>query len=65
MVPLLTDEIHVNPHNQYAMSKYTQEMLALNFGRRYEIPTVAVRFSITQGPRQSFRNWPGVSTSPR
>lgn len=56
MDPLLTGEERVNPHNQYAMSKYTQEMLALNFGRRYSIPTVAVRFSITQGPRQSFRN---------
>ena len=53
---LPTDEARVNPHNQYAMSKYTQEMLALNFGRRYNIPSVALRFSIVQGPRQSFRN---------
>jgi dTDP-L-rhamnose 4-epimerase len=53
---LITDEARVNPHNQYAMSKYTQEMLALNFGRRYNIPSVALRFSIVQGPRQSFRN---------
>lgn len=53
---LLTDETRVNPHNQYAMSKFTQEMLALNFGRRYNIPSVALRFSIVQGPRQSFRN---------
>ena len=56
MKPLVTDESRVNPHNQYAMSKYTQEMIALNFGRRYEIPSVVMRFSITQGPRQSFRN---------
>lgn len=48
-----TDERVVNPHNQYAISKYTQEMTALNLGRRYEIPTVALRYSITQGPRQS------------
>lgn len=54
--PTWTDEARVTPHNQYAMSKYTQEMLALNFGRRYNIPTVAMRFSIVQGPRQSFRN---------
>ncbi len=53
---LVTDEARVTPHNQYAMSKYTQEMLALNFGKRYSIPTVALRYSITQGPRQSFRN---------
>jgi dTDP-L-rhamnose 4-epimerase len=54
--PVVTDESHVHPHNQYAMSKYTQEMIALNFGQRYSIPSVAQRFSITQGPRQSFRN---------
>jgi dTDP-L-rhamnose 4-epimerase len=56
MRPLLSDEERVNPHNQYAMSKYTQEMIGLNLGRRYKIPTVCLRFSITQGPRQSFRN---------
>lgn len=56
MKPLNTDEARVHPHNQYAMSKYTQEMIALNFGRRYGIPTVCLRYSITQGPRQSFRN---------
>jgi len=53
---LPTDEAVVNPHNQYAMSKYTQETIALNFGRRYGIPSVGLRYSITQGPRQSFRN---------
>jgi dTDP-L-rhamnose 4-epimerase len=52
----LTDEAVVKPHNQYAMSKYTQEMIAINLGKRYGIPTVAMRYSITQGPRQSFRN---------
>ena len=52
----LTDEAQVRPHNQYAMSKYTQEMIALNLGQRYGIPTVGMRYSITQGPRQSFRN---------
>lgn len=56
MKPVVTDESQVHPHNQYAMSKYTQEMIALNFGQRYGIPSVALRFSITQGPRQSFRN---------
>lgn len=56
MEHLLSDEAVVKPHNQYAMSKYTQEMIAINLGRRYDIPTVAMRYSITQGPRQSFRN---------
>ena len=53
---LATDETHVNPSTPYAMSKYTQEMIALNLGRQYSIPTVALRYSITQGPRQSFSN---------
>jgi dTDP-L-rhamnose 4-epimerase len=51
-----TDEAVTNPHNQYAMSKYTQEMVAFNLGRRYGIPTVCMRYSIVQGARQSFRN---------
>lgn len=51
-----TDEAQVNPHNQYAMSKYTQEMVALNLGQRYGISTTCMRYSIVQGPRQSFRN---------
>jgi dTDP-L-rhamnose 4-epimerase len=50
------DEGHTNPHNQYAMSKFTQELMAINFGQRYSIPTTCLRYSIVQGPRQSFRN---------
>ncbi len=38
------------------MSKYGEEMVALNLGRRYGIPTVALRYSIVQGPRQSVYN---------
>lgn len=56
MEPQLTAEDVVNPHNQYAISKYTQEMTALKLGKRYGIPTVALRYSITQGPRQSPHN---------
>ncbi len=56
MRPLPTCEDRVNPHNQYAVSKYAQELYALTLGRRYGIPTVALRYSITQGPRQSIYN---------
>ncbi len=56
VTPIPTDESSVNPHNQYALSKYTQELVALNLGRRYDIPTTCMRFSIVQGPWQSFRN---------
>jgi len=51
-----TPEAVANPQNQYAMSKYSQEMITLNLGRRYSIPSVALRYSIVQGPRQSFYN---------
>ena len=53
---LQTPEGRVNPQNQYAMSKYSQEMIAINLGKRYGIPSVALRYSIVQGPRQSFYN---------
>ncbi|MDH4068315.1 MAG: SDR family NAD(P)-dependent oxidoreductase [Dehalococcoidia bacterium] len=56
MKPLPTDESTVNPHNQYAVSKYAQELYALTLGKRHDIPTVALRYSITQGPRQSIHN---------
>jgi len=53
---LPTPETRINPQNQYAISKYTQEMIAVNLGKRYNIPSVALRYSIVQGPRQSFYN---------
>jgi len=56
MVPQWTDETVVNPQNPYGISKYTQEMISFNLGRRYQIPTVCLRYSIVNGPRQSFRN---------
>jgi dTDP-L-rhamnose 4-epimerase len=53
---LPSDETVVSPPNQYAISKYSQEMIALNLGKRYKIPSTALRYSIVQGPRQSFYN---------
>jgi dTDP-L-rhamnose 4-epimerase len=51
-----TPERIANPQNAYGMSKYGEEMVAINLGRRYDIPTVALRYSIVQGPRQSVYN---------
>jgi dTDP-L-rhamnose 4-epimerase len=51
-----TPERVSNPQNAYGMSKFGQEMVAVNLGRRYGIPTVALRYSIVQGPRQSVYN---------
>jgi len=51
-----TPETHANPPNAYALSKYSQEMQTVTFGKRYDIPSVALRYSIVQGSRQSFYN---------
>ncbi len=51
-----SDETVINPGNQYALSKHSQEQIALQLGRRYDIPSVVMRYSIVQGPRQSFYN---------
>ncbi|MFZ5571886.1 MAG: NAD-dependent epimerase/dehydratase family protein [Thermodesulfobacteriota bacterium] len=53
---LPSDESVVMPCNQYAISKYSQEQISIQLGRRYRIPSVAMRYSIVQGPRQSFYN---------
>jgi dTDP-L-rhamnose 4-epimerase len=50
------DESVVNPHTAYGISKYAAELLALQLGRRYGIPSVALRYSIVQGPRNSIHN---------
>lgn len=53
---LPTDESVANPQNQYGISKIAEEKVALHLGKRYGIPSVAMRYSIVQGPRQSFYN---------
>jgi len=45
-----------NPYNQYAVSKLAAEKTALGLGWLHGIPTVALRYSITQGRRQSLYN---------
>jgi len=40
----------------YAITKVDQEKLVLNWGRQVGIPTVALRYSCTFGPRQSIFN---------
>ena len=56
-----TDESHIQPHSQYAISKYTQEIIALRLGEQNSIPAVALRYSITQGPGQSlFSAYSGI-----
>jgi dTDP-L-rhamnose 4-epimerase len=50
-----------NPYNQYAVSKLAEEKTALGLGWLHGIATVALRYSITQGKRQSlFNHYSGV-----
>ncbi len=53
---LPSDETVAAPCNQYALSKYSQEQIAIELGKRYNLPTVVMRYSIVQGPRQSLYN---------
>jgi dTDP-L-rhamnose 4-epimerase len=54
--PQPLEERSNNPYNQYAVSKLAQEKTALGLGWLHGIPTVALRYSITQGKRQSLYN---------
>ena len=59
--PLLLSESSVHPQTAYGISKFAAEQLGLQLGRRYGIPTVALRYSIVQGPRNSlFNSYSGI-----
>jgi len=58
-VPL--DEDNPSPANAYAISKLATELIALRLGRLHGIPSVVLRYSNTQGPRQSpYNGYSGV-----
>ena len=46
----------LNGETIYAISKMAEERLALSLGKWLEIPTVALRYAVTYGPRQSIFN---------
>lgn len=56
MEPLLIDEAATSPGTAYGVSKYAIELLANRLGRRYGVPTVCMRYTYVQGPRNSFYN---------
>jgi dTDP-L-rhamnose 4-epimerase len=56
MRPLVQSEDCANPYNAYALSKLSEEMVAIRLGRLHGIRSVALRYSITQGSRQSLFN---------
>jgi dTDP-L-rhamnose 4-epimerase len=45
-----------SPGTAYGISKYAIELLAERLGRRYHIPSVCMRYTYVQGPRNSFYN---------
>lgn len=59
--PNRLEEAHTNPGNQYAVSKLSGEQIGVGLGRLHGVPTAALRYSITQGPRQSlFNQYSGI-----
>jgi dTDP-L-rhamnose 4-epimerase len=54
--PLQLVEDYTHPVTAYGLTKYFQELVALQLGRRVGVPVVALRYSITQGSRQSIYN---------
>jgi dTDP-L-rhamnose 4-epimerase len=56
-VPTATpEEAPIGGETVYAITKVDQERLVLTWGRQTGIPTVALRYSCTYGPRQSIFN---------
>lgn len=54
--PIPTSEDVADPLSPYGISKLAQEKIALALGHTYELPTVAMRYSIVHGAGQSPRN---------
>jgi dTDP-L-rhamnose 4-epimerase len=55
--PLLTPEdVSWNGETPYAVSKLAEERTVIGMGKRLGIPTVALRYAVTFGPRQSVFN---------
>ena len=51
-----TEDAPIGGETVYAITKGDQERLTLTWGRQTGIPTVALRYSCTYGPRQSIYN---------
>lgn len=56
VMPEKEDDI-LRPTIPYGVSKYAAELMLFNLGQLYSVPSVALRYSIVLGPRQSFRHF--------
>jgi len=55
--PMPTPEtVNADPWLPYSISKYGEERAALALGERFGVPTTALRYGVTYGPRQSLFN---------
>ncbi|MBI5728691.1 MAG: NAD-dependent epimerase/dehydratase family protein [Candidatus Magasanikbacteria bacterium] len=52
-----TESDEPSPQIPYGISKLASEKFLFNLGRQYGVPSVALRYSIVLGPRQSFRHF--------
>lgn len=52
----MSEDDPINLQTLYALSKFYAEHAALMLGAEFGIPTVALRFALTYGPRQSVSN---------
>ncbi len=52
---LMTEDV-IKPITTYGISKYSIELLANVLGKKYNIPTVCMRYTYVQGPRNSIHN---------
>ena len=52
----IPEESPLNLSSTYALTKHFEERLTLALGREWSIPSVALRYSLTYGPRQSIFN---------
>lgn len=55
-LPQKEDDL-LKPTIPYGVSKKTSEEIVFDLGKRYDIPSVALRYTIVHGPRQSFRHF--------
>jgi dTDP-L-rhamnose 4-epimerase len=64
LMPELTHEhARWNGETPYAVSKLAEERLTIGMGKRLDLPTVALRYAVTYGPRQSiFNPYTGVAS---
>lgn len=52
---ILSEDLDVNPHLLYSLSKYQAELLVKSYSATYQLDSVILRFFNVYGPHQDFR----------